>query len=57
MKDWSTGKRGGYVTWSYKTPVSAAIDGHNGMGQFISVFAMKKVIEKAKGRGRLCQCP
>ena len=32
----------------FETPVSAVIDGHNGMGQLISIFAMKKAIEKAK---------
>lgn len=35
----------------FETPVSAVIDGHNGMGQLISVFAMKKAIEKAKTAG------
>ena len=35
----------------FETPVSAVIDGHNGMGQLISVFAMKKAIEKAKKTG------
>ena len=34
-----------------ETPVSAVIDGHNGMGQLISIFAMKKAIEKAKSTG------
>ena len=34
-----------------ETPVSAVIDGHNGMGQLISIFAMKKAIEKAKQTG------
>ena len=32
----------------FETPISAVIDGHNGMGQLISVYAMKKAIEKAK---------
>ena len=35
----------------FETPVSAVIDGHNGMGQLISIFAMKKAIEKAKQTG------
>lgn len=35
----------------FETPVSAVIDGHNGMGQLISAFAMKKAIEKAKISG------
>ena len=35
----------------FETPVSAVIDGHNGMGQLISIFAMKKAIEKAKTAG------
>lgn len=35
----------------FETPVSAVIDGHNGMGQLISVFAMNKAIEKAKKTG------
>ena len=30
----------------FETPISAVIDGHNGMGQLISVYAMKKAIEK-----------
>ncbi len=34
-----------------ETPVSAVIDGHAGMGQLISTFAMKKAIEKAKRVG------
>ena len=42
----------------FETPTSAVIDGHNGMGQLISVFAMKKAIEKAKKtRCGHCQCP
>ena len=32
----------------FETPVSAVIDGHNGMGQLISVYAMNKAIEKAE---------
>ena len=35
----------------FETPVSAVIDGHSGMGQLISIFAMKKAIEKAKTTG------
>lgn len=35
----------------FETPVSAVIDGHNGMGQLIGAFAMKKAIEKAKKTG------
>ncbi len=35
----------------FETPVSAVIDGHSGMGQLISAFAMKKAIEKAKTVG------
>ena len=32
----------------FETPVSAVIDGHAGMGQLVSIFAMNKAIEKAK---------
>lgn len=35
----------------FETPISAVIDGHSGMGQLISVFAMNKAIEKAKQVG------
>lgn len=35
----------------FETPVSAVIDGHSGMGQLISLFAMNKAIEKAKQVG------
>ena len=35
----------------FETPVSAVIDGHSGMGQLISAFAMNKAIEKAKQVG------
>ena len=35
----------------FETPVSAVIDGHDGMGQLISVEAMKLAIEKAKTTG------
>ena len=35
----------------FETPVSAVIDGHMGMGQLISAFAMKKAIEKARAVG------
>ena len=34
-----------------ETPASAVVDGHNGMGQLISLFAMNKAIEKAKKTG------
>ena len=27
----------------FETPVSAVVDGHNGMGQLISLFAMKRL--------------
>ena len=35
----------------FETPVSAVIEGNDGMGQLNSVFAMKKAIEKAKKSG------
>ena len=35
----------------FETPISAVIDGHNGMGQLNSIYAMKKAIEKAKTTG------
>ena len=35
----------------FETPVSAVIDGHSGMGQLTSIYAMKKAIEKAKTVG------
>lgn len=35
----------------FETPVSAVIDGHDGMGQLNSCFAMNKAIEKAKTSG------
>ena len=35
----------------FETPVSAVIDGHDGMGQLISVTAMNMAIEKAKKTG------
>ena len=35
----------------FETPVSAVIDGHDGMGQLISHFAMEKAIEKANKTG------
>ena len=35
----------------FETPVSAVIDGHSGMGQLVSAFAMEKAIEKAKACG------
>ena len=35
----------------FETPVSAVIDGHDGMGQLISIDAMNLAIEKAKKTG------
>ncbi len=35
----------------FETPISAVIDGHNGMGQTNAYFAMKLAIEKAKKTG------
>lgn len=35
----------------FETPVSAVIEGNDGMGQLNSIFAMKKAIEKAKKSG------
>ena len=35
----------------FETPVSAVIDAHDGMGQIVSVKAMKMAIEKAKTSG------
>lgn len=35
----------------YETPVSAVIDGHDGMGQLISIDAMKLAINKGKESG------
>ena len=35
----------------FETPVSAVIDGHSGMGQLISAYAMNMAIEKAKTTG------
>lgn len=35
----------------FETPVSAVIDGHAGMGQIISAYAMNLAIEKAKKAG------
>ncbi len=35
----------------FETPVSAVIEGNDGMGQLISHFAMEKAIEKAKTTG------
>ncbi len=35
----------------FETPVSAVIDAHDGMGQVVGHFAMKKAIEKAKQTG------
>ena len=35
----------------FETPVSLVIDGHDGMGQLNSIYAMEKAIEKAKRSG------
>ncbi len=35
----------------FETPVSAVIDGHDGMGQLVSIEAMKTAIKKAKQSG------
>ena len=35
----------------FETPVSAVIDGHHGMGQLISAYAMETAIQKAKTAG------
>ena len=35
----------------FETPVSAVVDGHAGMGQLISVYAMNLAIRKAKAVG------
>lgn len=35
----------------FETPVSAVVDGHDGMGQLIGHFAMELAIEKAKKSG------
>lgn len=35
----------------FETPISAVVDGHNGMGQLVGSFAMKLAIEKAKKTG------
>lgn len=35
----------------FETPISAVIDGHHGMGQLTSIFAMNMAIEKAKKVG------
>ena len=35
----------------FETPVSAVVDGHHGMGQLISKYAMEKAIEKARIAG------
>ena len=37
----------------FETPVSAVIEGHDGMGQLIGVYAMNTAIEKAKKSGML----
>jgi L-2-hydroxycarboxylate dehydrogenase (NAD+) len=35
----------------YETPLSLVVDGHNGIGPYISKFAMTRVLEKAKNTG------
>ena len=35
----------------HETPLSAVIDGHNGMGQLLGHYAMNLAIEKAKKSG------
>ena len=35
----------------FETPVSAVIDGHDGMGQLLGIYAMELAIEKAKTTG------
>ena len=35
----------------FETPVSAVVDGHSGMGQLVSAFAMEKAVEKAEASG------
>lgn len=35
----------------FETPISAVVDGHDGMGQLIASFSMKKAIEKALTTG------
>ena len=35
----------------FETPVSAVIDGHDGMGQLLGIYAMELAIEKAKKTG------
>lgn len=35
----------------FESPISATIDGHNGMGQLVAHFAMQTAIEKAKKTG------
>ena len=35
----------------FETPISAVIDGHDGMGQLVGHYAMEKAIEKAKVSG------
>ncbi len=35
----------------YETPLSLVVDGHNGVGPYISDFAMKRVLDKARSSG------
>jgi len=35
----------------HETPLSLVVDGHNGVGSYISQFTMKRVLEKAKSAG------
>jgi L-2-hydroxycarboxylate dehydrogenase (NAD+) len=35
----------------HETPISLTVDGHNGIGGYISKFAMDRIIEKAKNSG------
>ncbi len=44
-------ERGAKTEVVYETPLSAVIDGHNGMGQLIGHFAMELAIKKAKKNG------
>ena len=42
----------------FETPISAVVDGHNGMGQLISVFCNEESNRKSKeDRCRYCFCP
>lgn len=35
----------------FDTPITSLIDGNNGPGQYVSIFSMKRAIEKAKASG------